>query len=1152
MKSVLFFLLVCGSLLTVLYFVVEKEGYQPPPAPEIEAPEETEPADDTGNKITIPKYDNEEGRLVYKLEGNLETQIPDLKDPDHLVLTRGKLHIPIYNDRLLASSPENPDGPPARPRSDADPVFFIFEFDRAEYFANQDKTRSDEGTFEFSEGGRGTSEDGTEITFEKLTVTLDREYYETISGDPVPRPRGEGSDLEFKSRKVFRLSTSLPVTIRHPLFQIHGKNGIRSQLQERDKLQRIIFNPPVTALFDPRAAQIFGFDLPVSTRSGKGGKLGEGSRVAITCDGPLVLDKTRSPGAITFEDDVYIYPTLKSVQGERPERGDTWFYCQKLELVMRDPALRGERDSRLPPISEAVATWPGDRVRARYEGVQLDGESLVWKVIPGVKSPESRRSWKSEAVLQGRPNFVDESRGFSFTALESRLLLDERKVVFRDGVEGKIRVPRELLEKAEKAEKPDESDPSGRDPEKWRIGLPDELGFQADEVEIAFDRQDSKTSGDPDARPVGAPTTADAAREKLDGIDRFVARSESEDGLVIRGTRDKRFQLQGKTLTYEAGPGHVLLEGGRTIPPQFSHTSSTGTAKNIILFLERDVLRFEDEVSLNLNLEELQELGGKERRSSSDEDPGMLRILSEVIDVNFLVPRQEDGDLEIFSAAANTRGNRPVTLIPLRRDPAGADVGPGQVEEESYRIEGPHLVWTREDHKVRMKARQIDGTGSGKLALPRLSFRGGDLRAHDLEFDRRNWLVWLREGVVITSYGDPSASDRVARGPVGPGDETRNRDAMQIACDRARVDFFEEFRPLAPGEYDDENLKRIEKIEAWGRGEEPIEITREDYSARARRVTWSSETRQLHLFGPGRQEFTRGKSDTLVAEDITYTHQGSKGEIRLLRNVEGKILLENKGTNGSRRKTAEPLEWHFTCPTLTVGVEREATSGELQLVGLEVQEKVFLECKQEGIQLHGDDLSYDHAEKVIRIYSRHGRYQTLLRTRKTPSPTGGTQVTTDKIDAREVRVWYLADPAPLGRGARSNAQIVVKFERDVIATFYAPESLASLVPASSSANARERLEQWKLRANELLLRVQRSPEARPLFPYAYAEGEVDFSSGKNRAMAQEAHFNQDRERLILRGDARRPVRLYYEGETLEGTEIELKKTGSTFKLIRRQ
>ncbi len=1195
MKSVLFFFLVCGSLLGVLWIVVEKDSYQPPPPPEIQSDDADDDTDDeSGNKITIPKHDKEKGRLAYKIEGNLENEIKDLQDPTHLVLTDGKLHIPIYNESLIkhANSQKNQGTPtenqedqegnstpkdPKNESADLKPIYFIFEFDRAEYFAGEDKNNPDkQGTFIFSEGGRGYGDDGTEILFEELTVKMDEEFYEVISGAPVPKPKeGEETELEFKSRKVFKLATDKPVTIKHALTEIYSPKGIKSQLQERDKLQRVIFNPPVTAYIDPTsAATIFDLDLP-ELNSNKAAKKSEDgkkddpkfSKVAVICDGPLILDRTSVPGTIQFKKDVYIYPSAKALAGARPEREDTWFHCQNLDLVLTDPRKK-VKGKKTPPFSSAIASWPGDRIKGMYEGFPFEGDSLTWKVLEHAGPILNSKDIPSEAILKGRPKFGNADQDFEFSSDLARLKLNERKAYLSDNIKGTIKIPQDLLDES-KESSTDSNSASAQgsetktsntsvadankaedSKEKWRVGLPKSLSYSADEVEIFFKQKSDDEDSSKEESVKEKPSKLEG--EGLKGISRFIARSKREDGLVIQGVGDTKFQLQGRELDYQKEQSRVTLTGGKSVPPQFTHTSCVGTAKKIELFLKKNILRFEDEVTLNGNVEELKELVGAESKSSSKSDPEMLQILSEVIDVNFLIPKEDKKDekIQIYSVSARTKGNRPVSLTPIEQSNSSSKAKKSS-KKDSYRIEGPNLLWTKKDHKIFMKAEEIGGKGSGRLAQPQLSFKGGVLKAHELEFDQKKWMANLNNGVTITSDGDPSESETANNRSVGPGSPSANSKAMLIACDRAKVEFFKDFKPASKSQFEDENFKRIKRINAWRGEDKPITIDREDYSAEAQRATWISDTGKLHLFGNGLQKFKRGKDSTLMAEDITFHHMGNKGQIQLLRNVEGRIRLESQDGESSSN-SSKPLDWEFNCPNLTVDVKKAPNQKELELVGMHVSEKIFLECKEKGIQLHGDDLKYNHAEKVIRIYSEHGRYQTLHHTRKYNSESGVPQVVTNKIDAREVRVWYLENPAPIGRGVQKNDQVVVKFEKDVIGTFYAPEALSSLVPASDSRSAQTQLEEWKLRANELLLRIQKTPDNKPMFPYAYAEGEVDFTSGKKRAMAQEAHFKQDRKSLILKGDQKRPVRLYYEGETLEGAEIELRKLGNTFKLHRRR
>ena len=264
-----------------------------------------------------------------------------------------------------------------------------------------------------------------------------------------------------------------------------------------------------------------------------------------------------------------------------------------------------------------------------------------------------------------------------------------------------------------------------------------------------------------------------------------------------------------------------------------------------------------------------------------------------------------------------------------------------------------------------------------------------------------------------------------------------------IECQRAQIRFFDDFAPLPVERESNEVLRRIRSIHAWG-GDQPISIVRDAYSARAQEATWNSETQELRLFGEGRQEFQANKNDTLLAEEIVYRR--SEGLLQLRRNVSGQILLQHRvtpqvesrtraGQPAPATRSPRPLVWNFRCPTVDAYLRE--VNGTLQPDRLIAHDDVYLACEAEGIQLHGDDLEYLHADQEIRIFSQHGRYQTLTNTRMDVQ-NNEIVVRTNKVDSREIRVWYKGYTRPdASPGARTD-HVVVRFDRDGNAAFDAP------------------------------------------------------------------------------------------------------------------
>ena len=132
-----------------------------------------------------------------------------------------------------------------------------------------------------------------------------------------------------------------------------------------------------------------------------------------------------------------------------------------------------------------------------------------------------------------------------------------------------------------------------------------------------------------------------------------------------------------------------------------------------------------------------------------------------------------------------------------------------------------------------------------------------------------------------------------ARVACSAGSGPSKRSAV-VTASRATVVFNEDFQPLSRGLNEDDQLRRVKTIHAWGRDDLPSVITRPGYRAEADEATWVAERQELRLFGEGQQRFHRGADDTLVASEITYLRD--RGLIQLRRDVRGQIRLAHRSS----------------------------------------------------------------------------------------------------------------------------------------------------------------------------------------------------------------------------------------------------------------
>lgn len=1156
MRSIAFFLIVFSSLLLALYLIVEKEPEGSIVNPDVEdsAGQPAAESIESKNTIELPFYDVEKGRLAWWMRGELPPDafkiVPDLQSLDHIVLLNGEIRIPIYEE--LA------ENLPAVDQKKAS--LFRMRFRRAEYQKVVEGRKGDREEIHLREGGTCVADDGTEITFEELDITIER-----------------------RDKYVYLISSRKPISIGNSLLVIESASGFTGKVQEDSDLEKITFIPPVRTYITASSARLFALDLPESASGEPGpgekepedeeGDAGENrkgipGKVAVTCEGPLILDRTTTPPRIEYRDEVHVFPVDTVEAGKAPKPADTWFHFQKLTLLIED-----EKD-RPPVVSEAVGSWEGGRVKASYRGFLSEGDTLRWKNLGPL--PGDRSRIRSEAVLTGRPSFRGET--VSFHADTAFFKLEEKRILLEGNVDGAIH----LKEEAAGDGSGDPGREEGTDgateesPKETRAvsrGIPREWDFRADGVDLLFAGADGR-DGDAEERGKerrGRKREGKPRKQRflsdLEPVARFVASAEGDQGLILKSRGDERFQLEGKRLLYDRQTQQVTVEGGAQHDPRFQHDSSEGSAEKIFLMLEQDLLRLDRNVSLRVAREDLGKLKKDEPSKQKDGDAapsvqdapspgepgagapenllaGGLEIAGDQIDV------QLDENYRIHSATARSLGDRPITVHPLDR-------------EDLYKIHGPSLFWDNVNEVALMDGKPVSsGAGpASPVSVPILEFQGGMLIARKIRFDRKRWLATLEEGVEIRSH--LGAERRDESGPASVGEARRPTAPgrpLVIVAGSADVEFFEWFRPPeSRGGGCFLELERVRRIHARAVPGKTIDIAASTYSADAREAVWDSESQELRLFGEGGQVFRRivnDEADALLADEVTYRRK--EGLILLRGNVSGKFYQWNSG-GPEAAADGEPgpipglgvlagessggIPWDFTASAVDIRVRETADCRTLEMVSLEARERVFLECKAQGVQLQGDDLEYDHGRQEVRVFSRDGRYQTLSHTRRYAGDSG-PEIRTNKIDAREIRVWYMRDPALRGATGEEKDHIVVKFSRDVTAAFYGPSGSELL----RTGEKPEKLEEWKLRANHMGLRILRGREPRRMVQFAYAQGDVDFTSREMRAMASEAIYEEEMSRLILAGDSKNLVRLHAGQESISEKIIILSRRGSHFRI----
>jgi hypothetical protein len=1173
MRSLAFFLAVFGVLILALYLVVDKDpaARQSKNLSEQSAQSSTaESVADARNTIDLPVFDPQRGRPLYRLRGELPPnvfQFENINNLDRFVLLRGELEIPVYED--LAQTI------PGANKQSLSKV--VLSFQKAEYTRlDKDDATKDE-KIRLTEGGKGRADDGSKLSFEDLEVSIQR----------------------LPDRTVYTIRTARPVELENGFLRMASPSGLEGIIKSDTDLERIAISPPVRTYISGRSAKLFSLE-------GRGSNVasaleGNAGSIAITCAGPLVLDRTTKPATLEFRKDVKIFPLEEADEDDAPVPGDTWFHCQKLVLTIE------ESDDGPPRLADAVASWENGRVKASYEGILADGELLRWKNLGN----DSTRSidLKSETWLTGRPRFQGEKLDLS--AETALLILDERRIRLEKAIEG---VFIDLDEaQADDGAKPQAEEKKTATPERWH--------FVADRADLQFlDDQPSPRQGG-DAPASDAPTTsekagsdgaasksgvaapsqrkkADSSRRKgrkreepLDKIASLTASAENDGGLVLQSLDADRpaMRLEGKHLAYDGASRVFVLSGGENSAPRFAHGGSDGSAGEMTLDLKDRVLKLRRNVEAFVERSDIDALkNAVEPPASTPESPANPKNDAGATDTTddttantkAKKPPEELGDLlgrglritgdevdialdekrKIVRAAAASAGREPVSLQPVPDDAESAS---------GFRLLGPKLNW---DHLQQVAVLEpldpppsSDGKADAGPAIastrPALEFREGILHAGRIEFDAKKWLAKLGGGIEMLNHDALQARSGISPRPADPRVQSGaggGLKPLQLSAAQAQVEFHPYFKRVGPAsDACSPEFQTIRRIDAWSDETQRVTILSPAYSASAGEASWDAAQEALKLSGRGRQEFhfmEDGTPNTLTAEEVVYRRR--EGVIHCRGSVSGHLFLKESSPppDGVKPGAAAPplgnpgaeglakVRWDYSSESLDVMVTEPADcKGKLSLRSLEAHDKVALHCASEGIRLDGDDLECIAERRELRVHSRSGRYQTLSQAVKS-KPPAKEETLINKIDAREIRAWYTQDA--LAPDAPKRHQVVVRFSEDVTAAFYAPGKYR-LVPRGADA---QQTEEWKLRADYLLLRILKDQRSETRVQHAVAGGEVIVTSADMKAMAREAVFDEERRQLTLKGTEKHKVQLSIAGKTISDVSIVLEQDGPRFRL----
>jgi hypothetical protein len=348
----------------------------------------------------------------------------------------------------------------------------------------------------------------------------------------------------------------------------------------------------------------------------------------------------------------------------------------------------------------------------------------------------------------------------------------------------------------------------------------------------------------------------------------------------------------------------------------------------------------------------------------------------------------------------------------------------------------------------------------------------------------------------------------------------------------------------------------------------------EAFTGRAEEATWDQASRDLRFFGDGHQEIEILRDDfhgPVKAREIVYSEE--RNQVILRGEVSGEIVQSSFPTDITREAprarvepaaqgegpSPSPVAWAFDTSELVL--QMAGTAGDLRLESLAAKDKVLLRNEALGIQLRGDDLTYDEGTRKIHIFSRDGRPQTLVCSRlsgltgvRPPDRTSGEAPSDEprsdpsmdqshKIGSQEIWILLYENPPGAGRRGAGTGWLLVEFSKDVMASFYLPAEGAR----TQKVRSLDMGDTWKMVAERLTLHIDPSqpPGAaegqrlRNLIPWAVATGRVVFSAGSYQATADRAIYEDPLRRLTLIGS---PARLSQENRTVEESpEILIRK-----------
>lgn len=476
----------------------------------------------------------------------------------------------------------------------------------------------------------------------------------------------------------FVLSGSQPITIESPALEALGESGFVGRLDDQQRIQEIVLEPPVTLALSPtRGGEIFGMSQPSPDAAPKGEPSDEadrstdpatpGGRVIVHSAGPVTLVQGASGQVsdIQFSGVVHVWRVEKYAGlSPAPEIPAIHFRCEQLMLEIPAGGRQVERaiarsaraianDPKLPQSSPLTFNFSDP------DGTySLVGDRLVWERNTGMAQLFSL----SRVEFRGPWGRFSAGRGI--------VDLNTRDVELHDGVDAKL-IPSQIGQ---------------LDAERFpRLGKPFELA--AHRVDFTLASRD---------RPKGALP-----------IKKLIALGSSETPVTFREAQLDGLRLTGDRLELDGEKETLILSSRPELPgrrPLIREGSSLATADvirgsfaDLDLWLEGRVEgKLFDLARFQAMRQTKDDSTPSEPKDSAVSPPDSAIVASDSLHLAWAKVDDPDAKMSqpgLEFVEARGTSDRPLSVTYER---AGVD----------YRFLGEHLLWESASEALTLKGEQ--------------------------------------------------------------------------------------------------------------------------------------------------------------------------------------------------------------------------------------------------------------------------------------------------------------------------------------------------------------------------------------------------------------------------------------------------------------